>query len=450
MLTPATQKLSQVERLFLYFFAGVVVAFGILVELRSAGLSRRMGDLDVYLRGAWAARVGADMYTVSNENEWHYSYPPLYALLLIPLADPPPEEANTGYVPYPISVALFFALNVSLLVTTAHVLARVLEENSNTFREQPRFCRRWWALRLWPILFCLPPAAQTSMRGQVNHIILALLILCLAGWLRGQRLRAGVMLAVAVCIKVIPVYLLVYPMWKRDGRTLLGCALGLFLGLVAVPVALLGPTRTVHEYERYADVFFRPLFGVGEDDSREDELLGVNATDSVGLRNAIYNWTFFDRSERPGDFPPGVVWAYRLIGSAMTFLVLWPGTFGRRRGPWFEATQFSALILLMAILSPICHLHYLIFCLPLVLCLIARQWQNAATLRLSPALFAILATFTITNIVPSLPGLDRLKDLCVNMFGALPIWCAGIIQLWRWDSIKQVAAPQPLELRRAA
>jgi alpha-1,2-mannosyltransferase len=449
MLTPANRGLLLRERLFLYLFAGIVCGFGILVEVRSAGLSRRMGDLDCYLRGAWAARVGADMYGVVNENEWHYNYPPLYALLLIPLADPPPGHETAGYVPYPLSVAVFYVLNIFLLFWSAHLVASALEACAvGGLAEQPRFCRRWWALRLWPLLCCLPPAAQTAMRGQVNHVVLALLCLSLAGWLRQQRGRAGFFLGLAVCIKVIPIYLLVYPLWKRDGQALRGCGLGLFLGLLAIPLAVLGPARTVDQYERYAQVFFGPLLGVNEDHSRQDELLGVNATDSVGVRNALFNWIFFERTQRPDSFPAPINWGYRVLGGLMTLLVLWPGTRGPRRGVWFDATQFSALILLMAILSPICHLHYLVFCLPLVLCLLARAWEQVPTLLLPPALVVVLATFTVTNIVPSLPGLDRLKDLCVNLFGTLPIWLVGVTLLWHWPG-RAAPAVSPA-LRQAA
>src|SRR5581483_5089624 len=149
MTIAATRGLSLTERLFLYCVAGLVAAFGILVELRSAGLSRRMGDLDCYLHGAWAARVGADMYAVTTENDWHYNYPPLYAVLLMPLAEPPPGHDTAGYVPYPISVAVFYVLNILLLAGSAHVLAGALEARTAdpAWRGQPRYCRRWWALR---------------------------------------------------------------------------------------------------------------------------------------------------------------------------------------------------------------------------------------------------------------------------------------------------------------
>src|SRR5580700_7319766 len=78
--------------LALLFLATVV--FGVLVENKSAFLCRRMGDLGCYLRAAWAVRAGADMYGLTEDNGWHYNYPPLYAILLTPLADPPSRDAS--------------------------------------------------------------------------------------------------------------------------------------------------------------------------------------------------------------------------------------------------------------------------------------------------------------------------------------------------------------------
>src|SRR5712692_9062070 len=73
-----------------------IVAFGVLVEVRSAGFlhdaeghERRMGDLGCYLRAAWAVRTEGNPYDVVDNNLWHYNYPPLYAILMAPFADPP-------------------------------------------------------------------------------------------------------------------------------------------------------------------------------------------------------------------------------------------------------------------------------------------------------------------------------------------------------------------------
>lgn len=420
------------ERGGLVLLVLILVGFGVLVEYRSALLSRRMGDLGCYLRGAWAARTGADMYDVVDDNQWHYNYPPLYAILLIPLADPPAGEEGAGYVPYAVSVGLFYVLNVALLLWAAHVLATALERTAAdpSHRCQPPFGRRWWALRVWPIWLCLPPAGQTTMRGQVNHLVLALLCLFLAGVLRRRNMRAGVFLALAICIKVIPAYLLVYPLWRRDGRALLGCAAGLVVGLLVVPLAVLGPARTIHQYGRYAEVLFGPLLKVNDDDSRKDELLGANATDSVGVKHILHNWSNFRRAGRPQEYTAAVEWAYRLLGVLMTLATLWPGLRGGPRAGWQSAQQFAALVFLMVAFSPISHLHYLIFCLPLVMTVIARRWEGRANLALGVGLTAALGGFVLCNTMPSLPGLDRLKDLCVPMLGALPLWGWAVVQLW--------------------
>src|SRR5580704_6712238 len=82
------------EKLGLGLFFLAILAFGGFVEYRSAFLSRRMGDLGCYLRAAWAVRAGVDMYGLKEDNGWHYNYPPLYATLLTPLADPPSRDTS--------------------------------------------------------------------------------------------------------------------------------------------------------------------------------------------------------------------------------------------------------------------------------------------------------------------------------------------------------------------
>src|SRR6516162_6744952 len=126
----ARQPLSRLQQAFLLLLIIGVGAFGCLVELRSAFLSRRMGDLGCYLRGAWAVRTGADLYSITDDNQWHYNYPPLLAIVMAPLADPPPGSDRGGMVPYELSVAIWFALSVVFLLVGVHWLADALEQPS--------------------------------------------------------------------------------------------------------------------------------------------------------------------------------------------------------------------------------------------------------------------------------------------------------------------------------
>ncbi len=68
-------------------FFTVLIIFGIILEIRCVYMPNRQTDLGVYLRAAWAARVGEDPYTIADDNGWHYCYPPIVALALTPLAD---------------------------------------------------------------------------------------------------------------------------------------------------------------------------------------------------------------------------------------------------------------------------------------------------------------------------------------------------------------------------
>src|SRR5262245_29913999 len=71
--------LGRGERLALYFFFVVLIVFGVIVEHRSAFQHTRKGDLNVFLRVGWAVRSGADLYAVTDDNGFHYHYPPLLA-----------------------------------------------------------------------------------------------------------------------------------------------------------------------------------------------------------------------------------------------------------------------------------------------------------------------------------------------------------------------------------
>src|SRR5262245_49589359 len=103
------------------------LVFGVLVEIRSAFLKRRMTDLDIYLRAAWAIRAGADIHSITDENGWHYHYPPLLAIVLTPLADAPPGTDRSGLLPFGLSNAIWYFLNVGLLFWGAHRLATLIE-----------------------------------------------------------------------------------------------------------------------------------------------------------------------------------------------------------------------------------------------------------------------------------------------------------------------------------
>jgi hypothetical protein len=431
-LTPA-EALRPWERRGLIFLLVVFLVFGIEVERRSAFMhSARMGDLGVFLRTAWAVRAGADIYTITDEKGFHYHYPPLFAILLTPLADPP-AGSHAVALPYAVSVAICFFLNLFCLALAIHWLADTLEKCSTNLavRNQPAFCRRWWALRVWPLLACLPPIGHTLMRGQVNLLLLLLLAGTIRGVLLNRRLQAGLWLAGAICLKIIPAFLVLYPLYRRDGRCLAGCVVGLFVGLFAIPAWVFGPTRTVAYYEEWADVLVLPGLGKATDHARDDELINATATDSQSFQVVLHNTLYPNRDKRPPQASAAVRRVHWLVGGLLTALTLWLARRRRRNDAPSEMLLFGALTLLMLLLSPVCHLHYFALAVPLFMALLAVSWETHPGPHLGTGLAVLVAIFVIANSLPNFPGLERLRDGGAALHGALLLWAAALGVVWQ-------------------
>ena len=89
-------------------------------------------------------------------------------------------------------------------------------------------------------------------------------------------------------------------------------------------------------------------------------------------------------------------------------------------------------MVLMVIFSPISHVHYFTYCLPLVMSLLLSQWEGRTTLHLDWRLAVAFVWFFAATALPALPpGMDTLRDLCLPLFGALPLWAIAVVRLWR-------------------
>jgi hypothetical protein len=435
--SPATGSrqapLGRGERYALLGFFLVIVLFGALVEVRSAFQRTRKGDLNVFLRAGWAVRAGADLYAVTDDNGFHYHYPPLLALFAAPLADAPAGADRAGMLPYSISVALCYVLNLVCLAFAVHHLAGALEQTiAGRFRlSWPAGSRGWWALRLGPVVACLIPIGHTLSRGQVNLLLLALFAGFLADLLRGQSFRAGLWLAGTICIKIIPAFLLLLPLWRRDGRCLAGCAAGLILGLAIIPLVFLGPIRTVACYREMTRTVLLPGLGSGDDASRAEELTNQTATEGQSILTALHNTLYPNPAHRPHKASLAERLVSYLLGGLMTLTTLW--AFGwRRRGDGLDVVLFFGLLVLdMLLVSPVCHLHYFSLALPLVTALLVDRWRNHAGLSLGRWLLGLLALNAVANLLPNLPNMNLLRDCGAAMYGSLLVWLAGIALLRR-------------------
>jgi hypothetical protein len=409
----------------------ITVAFGFLVEWRSAFLHQRKTDLNVYLYAAWAIRAGESPYEFITFGECHYNYPPLLAILLVPLANKPGSVAGPTTVPFGVSVALWYVFSVVTLAWAVHRLATALEKRSTdpAMWWQPRGCRRWWGLRIIPVLVCLPGLARTLALGQVDLLVLVLLCEMVTASLYDRKGRAGLWLGGAISIKLIPAFLLLYPLWRRDVRWLAGTLVGLTLGWVVIPTAVLGPEKAWEYHRRWAEVVILPGVGLGQDHTRETDLTSlatVNSQSLVGILHSIVYPRKELRPAHPGQVTTGL--AVFLVGLLILGTVL-AARRPRPVGPR-EVITLGALIAVLLLLVPICHPHYFCHWLPLVMGLLAWENDRKKGQGLGRALFLVFALNLIGNSLTSVPGLTVLREWGVATLAGLLLWAAAVRALW--------------------
>lgn len=425
----------------------VPIAFGVLVEVRGALLQTRRTDLAVFARAAWAVRNGVDVYSVTDEKGLHYHYPPLLAIVMMPVADPPPGVPAINTVPFAITVGIWYLLSVCAAFLSVHTLGNALVASSKPLaaRIGPRWSKGWWGLRVVPLLVCLPYLGHALVIGQINVLWMALACWMAAALLRGQRFRAGLWLAAAICVKVIPVFLLIYPIWRRDRRCLAGTLSGLILGLAVVPVAALGVDGAWRATRTWSDVMLMPVLGRGSDLSRDQELLGVWSTHNQALAPTIHKTIHVLSDPRPERMTPFVQITGMSIGLLLTSITLIAAGWRAPGNLMDEVLFLGALNINMLSLSPGGHPHYLLLLVPLIAGLMASAWARGASILVDPLLRVFMVAGVIASALPLIVQRAGIGyDLGLPLYSALLFWGAACHLLWHdRHAINLMATPVP-------
>ena len=190
-------------------------------------------DFLSYYVGASAIQQGKPIYTLETHDSvsasigirqvGRYLYPPTLALLIQPFL---------LVSPYVASLFWFF-VNVGLLLIGVGVLLRQSNLRDHRMRA---------ALLLLPVLFT--PVLMTIYLGQVNILIFILIVLVWLAFVGGRRYTSGAVLALAVWIKLWPIILIAYFVWKREWKVVSGAMVGLLL-IGALTFALAGEGQTI-------------------------------------------------------------------------------------------------------------------------------------------------------------------------------------------------------------
>ncbi len=112
-----------------------------------------------------------------------------------------------------------------------------------------------------------------------------------------------------------------------------------------------------------------------------------------------------------------------------------------RRGPAATVITVSALVVLMILLSPVCHLHYFCLCAPLVMGWLAAHWQVRGDAAAGWGAGLLLAAYAAANALPHLPVFQLLRDCGLATYAALVLWLVGVVALRAGERPTAGAAP---------
>src|SRR5262249_42734774 len=116
-----------------------------------------------------------------------------------------------------------------------------------------------------------------------------------------------------------------------------------------------------------------------------------------------------------------------LAGGLLTLLTLL--VLPRRDDAPGQVLCLGSFILIMLLLSPVCHLHYFCMMVPLVMGVLAAAWQERATL--GAGWCVLLAGFVVANVLPQFSTFQVLRDDGLVTYAGLTLWAGAIVMLSR-------------------
>lgn len=308
---------------------GVVAALFLCAWAFDAAFAVRHGffDLRVYYGAInyWAGG-GGEIYDYLLPNQrYGFTYPPFAALTMLPMA----------YVGWHVAIAISLVLTVGASLTVVYwFVAPMARRHGWT---------PWFAVAIAACLLAVfEPLRETLLFGQVNALLLLLVVADLLLLVRGNRSLAGVGIGIATAIKLTPGIFIVYLLITRRYRAAIVAG-----GATLAATLLAGAVAPDASREFWTDALW--------DTSRVGSQAFVS---NQSLSGVIYRWD----PQHPSTLA--------LLALMLLVLVVWAvrARAAVRHGD--EKTGLALTGLVAGLVSPISWVHHLVWAIPALLLLV--------------------------------------------------------------------------------
>ncbi|MEL6818050.1 MAG: glycosyltransferase family 87 protein [Pseudomonadota bacterium] len=291
-----------------------------------------------------------------------YLYPPTMVVLLAPFSF--------------LTPALFYTLLIALSVGALYLCLIWSMRLSAGGRPLP------WQWVLVPILMMLPQIFENFDLGQPHIILLAIM---LAGFLllrEDKPIAAGSLFGLAAALKVFPISILPYLIWRRYWKAAGGMVAALMIILVVLPSPIRGYERNFNELSQWFVAMAGDEDGFGQ---RKQQNWSWKNQSIVAITHRLVRDIDYKKGrEGEGDAKMNVMSVdyrtanYILLGviaviGLMFIAILLPRD---RLDQKRLAEEWGILLCLMTIASPLSRTYYFIWMLFPLFVLVQRLWDS--------------------------------------------------------------------------
>jgi alpha-1,2-mannosyltransferase len=284
--------------------------------------------------------------------------------LLKPFMDLPPMVGAT----------LWFACKALFALASILIVLALLDSPARPFPT--------WA-KVLAIALSLRPIAGDLTHGNVNLLILFLIVMSLLAFVHRHHALAGILLGLSIACKITPALFVLYFLWRRSWTALLGVAASLFVFVLLLPAAVFGWSNNLDYLQSWHQQMVAPYAaGIVSSEHKNQSLPGLlhrmlsdepSFSDYEGDRKIVletHNLADWDRS-----VVQSIVGVCMALFAALAMLTCRGSLDGRLR----LVAEFGIVILGM-----------LLFC--------ERTWKHHCVTLLLP--FSVLAYSVSTPMFP--------------------------------------------------
>lgn len=395
-----TRRITITFREILLLISTVGIAAGLIANKILVEKFNWRIDAVVYSKGGEALVNNQPLYSEPfdmGDVSLPFIYPPIGAALFSPFG-------HFDFITDEMAGNLIVALSSFLLLACLYLVSNAV------LGGRDRLLAFTIAAVVWPIVLFTEPVILNADLGQINILIMALVIYDLLPVKR--RLPRGVLIGLAASIKLTPLAMLLYFLVKKDFRGILNAVLSLlfFTGIGALI-----------SWNRTKEFFLTTLLDLNASgDSGVSTVFQSNSS----FQAMIYRWWTSPQAAEESSLPT-ILWLVLSLSSIVIVAFLMHHLF--IRGLHVEAVMVNAMLMLL--ISPISWSHHWVW-LPLwALVFLVRFVQHPRHPQILLWSGLVLSIFLL--ILPPKWWFGRDG---VNVF-ALNFWEKLLISDWTWISI---------------